>query len=173
MKYVDGSGDVMTGVLEVPALITNGGITLPSVYTALPTQTQLGGVYKSTISTVTTDSTRNTVTNYATLSLPAGCYMIITSFGFTNSAGTGTRPNLTFTNLQGGFSTVFNDTPTEYKIIQFGYNQVVGDGGTITMNGSTFYQHNNSTNRTVYMNCFVGVTGNCTVLANFTAVRVG
>ena len=171
-KYLKKTGGVLSGSLTVPSLITNGGIILQSVYPSLPTQTQLGGVYKSTTSTVTTDSTRNTVTTYATLSLPAGCYMIITSFGFTNSTGTGTRPNITFGNIQGGFSTIVGDTPTEYKQIQY-YSQTVGDGGTITMNGSTFYQHNNSTNRTVYMNCFVGVNGNCTVLANFTAVRVG
>ena len=172
VTYVNVEGDTMTGELTVPNLTVNNGITLPSVYTALPTPTQLGGVYKSTISTVTTDSTRNTVTTYATLSLPAGCYMIIYSFGFTNSAGTSPRPNITFGNIQGGFSTFGGDTPVEYKQLQY-YSQTVGDGGTITMNGSTFYQHNNSTNRTVYMNCFVGVNGNCTVLANFTAVRVG
>ena len=110
---------------------------------------------------------------YGTLSLPAGCYMICYSFAFINSLGTTPRATITFNNIQGGFSTFLGDTPVESKIVQFGYNHSVGDGGTITMNGSTFYQHNNATNKTVYMSCYVGSNGNCNVVATFTAVRVG
>ena len=174
-KYVKKSGDVLTGSLTVPTLVCNGGITLQSVYPTLPSQTQIGVVFKVTATTATTDAIRNTVYSYATLSLPAGCYMMICSFAFKNDViapAPTYRPNITFSNIQGGFSTFTGDTPAENKTIQF-YGQTVGDGGTITMNNSTFYQHNNSTNKTVYLNCYVGVNNNCSVTATFTAVRVG
>ena len=178
-KYLKKTGGVLSGSLTVPSLITNGGIILQSVYPSLPTQTQLGGVFKSTTTTATTDTMRLGVNKYGTLSLPAGSYIIFTSFAFLNNVipiTVGTPPTyratITFNNIQGGFSPFEGDTPNEFKTIQY-YSQGVGDGGTITMNGSGFYQHKETTNKTVYMNCYVGVNNNCSVIANFTAVRVG
>ena len=173
VTYVNVEGDTMTGELTVPNLTVNNGITLPSVYTALPTPTQLGGVYKSTISTPTTDTMRSTQTTYATLSLPAGCYMVYYSYQLKNDLGTKPRPTIIFNNIQGGFSTFVGDCPPETKHFQYGYNQGVGDEAFISLIGSTFYQHHNSTNRTIYMNCLVLGSGNVTVTAVFTAVRVG
>ena len=46
VKYVKRTGDVLSGSLTVPSLISNGGITLQSSYPSLPTLTQLGGVFK-------------------------------------------------------------------------------------------------------------------------------
>ena len=68
-------------------------------------------------------------------------------FAFVNNVSPFTTVN--FNNVQGGFSTVLGDTPVESKVIQFGYIQAVGAGGTIVMNGSTFFQHSLLTNKSV------------------------
>jgi hypothetical protein len=174
-KYLKKTGGVLSGSLTVPSLISNGSITLQSVYPSLPTQTQLGGVYKFTDRFDTTNNPvmRNTVFySFGSLSLPAGCYAIFFTILVNNDVLATPRPTLTFGNIQGGFSLVANQLAFENRIMQV-YNQSAGDGASISLQGSTFYQHNNQTNNTVYLNCFVGGGSHCSVTPIFTAVRIG
>ena len=172
-KYVKKSGDVLTGSLTCPTLVCNGGITLQSVYSSLPTQTQLGGVFKVTTSVALTNSTINTIQNFASLSLPAGCYIIFFNFQFVNNLNP-PAATVTVSNIQGGYSlTNNNSVPFENRVI-FMYGQLIGySGGTTTLNGSSFFQHSNTTNQSLYLNCYVGVSEKLTVVSTFTAVRVG
>ena len=172
-KYVKKSGDVLTGSLTCPTLVCNGGITLQSVYSSLPTQTQLGGVFKVTTSVALTNSTINAIPNFASLSLPAGCYIIFFNFQFVNNLNP-PAATVTVSNIQGGYSlTNNNSVPFENRVI-FMYGQLIGySGGTTTLNGSSFFQHSNTTNQSLYLNCNVGVSEKLTVVSTFTAVRVG
>jgi hypothetical protein len=148
-------------------------ITLPSVYSSLPSQTELGGMYYQTLTTLATSALRNTYSTYGTLSLPAGCYFVIYSFEIINNAVTPPRATITFNNIQGGFHTATGTTNPETRIVQYGYNQNVIDGASITVNGSAFYQHNNSTNRTVYMNLLIFGSVNFNIVTNFRAIKIG
>ena len=42
-----------------------------------------------------------------------------------------------------------------------------------TVNGTSFYQHIDATNRTLNLNSYVGATNILTVTATLTAVRIG
>ena len=168
--YIKKSGDLMTGSLTVPTLVCNGGITLQSVYSSFPTQTQLGGVFKVTTSVT---STNNATSNYASLSLPAGCYIILFNFLFTNNispANGGAGALVTLSNVQCGISTAMN-LPTDKTIMMYAQSLNYSNGST-TVNGTSFYQHINATNRTLNLNSFVGATNILTVTATFTAVRI-
>ena len=172
-KYLKKTGGVLSGSLTVPSLISNGGITLQSVYPSLPTQTQLGGVFKSTTTITTTDTMRAAYSTYGTISLPAGCYIILYSFELFNNASTvaSPRPTLIYSNLRGGFSLVQGtwanpDSITIYSAAPFPDN----NGGSF--GGTTFYQHNNVTNKMGYLTLQINGNGNSTVISNITAIRV-
>lgn len=130
-------------------------------------------MYYQTLTTLVTSALRNTYSTYGTLSLLAGCYFVIYSFEIINNAVTPPRATLTFNNIQGGFHTATGGTNAETRIVQYGYNQTVIDGASITVNGSTFYQHSNATNRTVYMNLLIFGSSNFNIVTNFRAIKIG
>ena len=175
VKYVDGSGDVMTGVLEVPALITNGGITLPTSYPSLPSQTQLGGVYRVATTTTMTEPMRNNLANYGQISLPAGSYIVFYHYTLTNNVitGTPTRASISLSKVNAGFAFTNNTFPSyENSQTQWGYTSTMSDNGTVGLQGTGFYQHNNATNQILYHNIYLGTTNLVTVFATLQAVRI-
>jgi len=148
-------------------------IKLPSVYSALPSQTQLGGVFTVRNDTNMTSQMINVMRPYSSLSLPAGCYIVFFNLMFFNINPPGTGATVNLTEVICGISTVNNSiVPSENKNLAI-YTQALGNGGSTTTYGTNFYQHNNSTNNTIYLMSFIKASGVLRVISNFTAVKVG
>ena len=162
-KYVDVTGDVMSGPLVVPSLTVNSGITLPTAYSSLPNLSLLGGGTKETFTgSVSTGSSLSVFT----FSLPTGCYLIIYHITL-NHPTSGT--NVTVGNLVSGIVTSGNilDSTNGTRTNDYG----------ITLNGGTSVNSYTSINNTVYLtnanapinqNLFIYYQGTGTV--NYTGV---
>ena len=163
VKYVDATGDVMSGSLTVPSLTVNSGITLPTAYSSLPNLSLLGGGTKETFTgSVSTGSSLSVFT----FSLPTGCYLIIYHITL-NHPTSGT--NVTVGNLVSGIVTSGNilDSTNGTRTNDYG----------ITLNGGTSVNSYTSINNTVYLtnanapinqNLFIYYQGTGTV--NYTGV---
>ena len=148
-------------------------ITLPSVNYSLPSQTQLGGVFTERLETNMTSQMLNTMKTYGSLSLPAGCYIVFFNLMFYNINPPGTGVNVDLSNVSCGISTVNNSiVPSGNKNLAT-YTQILGNGGSTTTYGVNFYQHNNLTNTTIYLNSFMTATGVLRIVSNFKAIKVG
>jgi hypothetical protein len=136
-KYVDVTGDVMSGPLVVPSLTVNSGIILPTAYSTLPNLSLLGGGTKETFTgSVSTGSSLSVFT----FSLPTGCYLIIYHITL-NHPTSGT--NVTVGNLVSGIV-------TSGSLLDSTNGTRTNDYG-ITLNGGTSVNSYTSINNTVYL----------------------
>ena len=175
-KYLKKTGGVLSGSLTVPSLISNGAITLPTSYPNFPTSGQLGCFHKSTQTTVMVTGTLNAQNNYCQLPVPAGSYFITYNVAYINNvAGTpGSRPNLSLSNLHVGIaSSAAGGIQDETRTTNNGITITFGENGRHTLNGYGIYQHKETTNQIIYLNCFVGANNLCTITATITAIRLG
>ena len=136
-KYVDATGDVMSGSLTVPSLTVNSGIILPTAYSSLPTLSLLGGGTKEQFSGSVSSGSSLSV---FTFSLPTGCYLVIYHITL-NHPTSGT--NVTVGNLVSGIVTSGNilDSTNGTRTNDYG----------ITLNGGTSVNSYTSINNTVYL----------------------
>ena len=84
-----GINATFSGTVNVSSLTSQGGYTLPSSYTAVPTSSQIGGVVSATMLSAATTITSATLTTLGSIaSLPAGVYLILANVPVQATAAT-------------------------------------------------------------------------------------
>ena len=166
VRYVNAEGDVMSGVLTVPSLVTNSGITLPTAYTTAPSTSQIVGISQR-YTWVDVITTPYTTTSLRSFTVEQGNYLLFYRVAFNNFTG----GNITIGIFQASVSTLANSLDEDYKSSIMA-PQTLGNTFNCALTGCFPYQNISGTQKTLYLNYFT-YTNNATVRGYVQVVRIG
>ena len=165
VKYVDSAGDVMSGVLTVPSLVTNGGITLPTTYTAAPTASQIGGAVTYTWTAVNSVAYSNT--NLRSFIVGQGSYLIIYRLALFNI--TASAVNLSF--IQAAIATSAVQVDGDYQTANMAAQNILA-GFNTALNNCFYYNNVSGSPITLYLN-YLCTTASLNLRGYVQVVRIG
>jgi hypothetical protein len=163
---LNGIGATFTGTVNVSSLVSQSGYTLQTTYSAVPTQTQIGGAVSATMLSGSTAITTATLTQLGSItSLPAGVWSILATIPVVASAAT------TLSNFIVSISTS-NSAHDQTSAIQSYASQTLASGAISTVQVEKILRLTTAT--PVYiLGTFTGASLTTSASAIATAVRMG